>query len=522
MITNSSLRLLHIHNTGAELYVWRKRSLVWLARFSADAQGWETFEAELDDDATTPFMLLVDCIEEDFRHETVAHVRGRDRNSLLKRKLTFLFRSTPYSIASIVGREPDGRRDDRALFSALTRPELLAPWEQRILYARIAIKGITTPAYVLEQFARREKLRQEHLLLVNVESTGVRQTYLRKGKVMFSRLAPRLADTEGGFHEQLLTQAQQTRKYLERIKLVPYERELDVFVYSALDHEPAIGNETAGSHLRFHYVDTVSLAIVHKLPDHLLQGVGATAIALTQALRLNRMRNTYAPFHVRRYFHINQLRQLLVATGLLTVMASVASAAPGLIDAYNKTGDSQQIRNQTLLLQRDYEQRRMTFPQTPVAANTMAVVVETYDTVLSQAHSPVEAMALISEALQGAAGIRLTALDWQLHNLIEADTDIYGESVPAEVGLVNAVIAGDTQPRIVIDGLVENAASYQSAHLRVENFIALLRQTGEAAWHVTPISMPLAAETDSTLAARLDDNALNPSFRLQLSLGSNP
>jgi len=239
----SRARVLLIEARGVTLLRWQRGALRLFDRFTDSPADLMRFENLLHKESRVPFIMVLDCIEEDFRLETFAHVTGADRTKMLERKLSFAFRSTPYKIARVVGREKEGRKDDRVLLTALTKPDLVDPWITRILKEKLAILSLTSAAYMMELLAVSLQLKSTpHVLMVNIEpGTGMRQTYLQKGRVIFSRLTPITQRNQDDLQAMLQQQSVQTRKYLERIKQIPYDTPLPVHVLSFHDlgFEPA-------------------------------------------------------------------------------------------------------------------------------------------------------------------------------------------------------------------------------------------------------------------------------------------
>ena len=120
--------LLYLTNERLVSTIWRAGKVLATESFSVDESGQLAFAEYLKRWAKLRVYLLVDLIEQDFRLDTIPHVRGGDRRALLDRKLTQVYRATPYRYAVVQGRETTGRRDDRALFTSVTNSELLAPW----------------------------------------------------------------------------------------------------------------------------------------------------------------------------------------------------------------------------------------------------------------------------------------------------------------------------------------------------------------------------------------------------------
>ena len=129
--------------------------------FSADEQGLTDFSQYLQQYPAETVAVLVDVVEEDFREDTIPHVFGGDRQSVLSTKLNRIFRDTTYSHTLFQGRETEGgRRDDRVLFTALIRPDLLAPWMGQLSKHKVPVAGIYSLPLLSGQLCKHLKNRQ--------------------------------------------------------------------------------------------------------------------------------------------------------------------------------------------------------------------------------------------------------------------------------------------------------------------------------------------------------------------------
>ena len=171
-------------------YHWSGGELLEPLWFGADEDGLTEFALYLTHAPHDPVYLLVDVVEEEFREESIPHVMGNDRRSLIRTRLNRLFRDPTYSYAVVQGRDTDGRRDDQVLFTALIRPDLLSPWIGQIAKHKIPLAGIYSLPIVSEALIKRMPVESDHALLVTLQSTGgLRQTFFNKGRVKLSRLA---------------------------------------------------------------------------------------------------------------------------------------------------------------------------------------------------------------------------------------------------------------------------------------------------------------------------------------------
>ena len=180
--------LLCVSNDQATVAIWRRHRLTSCTRFENNEQGWAAFGNFLRVAHGLPVHIIVDTVEEDFRFETLPHIRGRDRTEMVGRKLKQLYRATPYYSYALQERESGKRRDDRYLFAALTNPDPLIPWLRAIETAGLPVSGIYPLALVSVSLIERLKLKHPNLLIISKNSAGLRQTFFKNLKFRISRL----------------------------------------------------------------------------------------------------------------------------------------------------------------------------------------------------------------------------------------------------------------------------------------------------------------------------------------------
>src|SRR5687768_9769738 len=144
--------ILLITDTRVQLLHWRSRELAIVYEYGKTPEDLEAFAEEMRYYQGLPVLVVTDLIEENFRYDTVVHVSGGDQKALLKRKMDFAFRNTPYRRSKVIEREKDGRRDDKILLSAISKPESVDIWVNVLLEQKFAIQTITSVAYILETF----------------------------------------------------------------------------------------------------------------------------------------------------------------------------------------------------------------------------------------------------------------------------------------------------------------------------------------------------------------------------------
>ena len=169
--------------------LWQGGRMAACELFAHSDAGLSDFRNYLAKIGKLPVHMLVDAVEEDYRLDSLPHSFGSERSQMVNRKLKQYYRNTPYCSARLQGRDTGKRRDDRYLFCALTNPELITAWVQAITERELPVAGIYLLPTVSEGLIARLQLKQTRLLVVSIDSAGLRLTFLRDQKLRISRLA---------------------------------------------------------------------------------------------------------------------------------------------------------------------------------------------------------------------------------------------------------------------------------------------------------------------------------------------
>ena len=516
MLPTPKLNILLIDSDEVIHLLWSKGTLRFHESYSVDQDSYDRFHVFLEGDAKTPFVLVLDIIEEDFRNETVAHVTGADRKAMMARKLAHIFRTTPYRTSRIVGRETTGRKDDRILLTGLTKPDVIEPWVSRILKNQVPLLSITSAAYVMELFAQSLKFgHAPHLLMVNQEAnSGLRQTYLQKGRVIFSRLTPASVSESDDFSEFILEQCDQTRKYLERIKQLPYDTPLSIHVFTSEKFTNETSFDKEHLHFKYHVIPEMESS---KRIDLAESSPGAIAYSLVGALRKKGVPNIYAPAKMRRYAFLKQIKDTMNLAGAIVALVSIIAVAPSILDTNSKWEQESLVIAQTAPLLAEYQSLTENFPETPIPSGQMELVVETADRIRSQLFRPNEMLAVISEALIAAPELQMASIEWALEgnqNDTAQQNFGFGESITDAQALQQVIIAGNADLVTTVRGFVQSEGSFREATALVNLFADTIAQ--DQSLQVTPLLMPMDASPDINVTTLIDGSGVRGSFALEI------
>jgi len=175
-----SKHFLYLTNDKLVCLVIKGRKLVSRKSFAIGGLQTPVVEAHLQIYATLRTYLVTDLVEEDFRLDTIPHLRGSDRAAVLERKLGQIYRASPFRHAIVQGREEDGRRDDKALLHAVTNPDLLKPLLSILERLRTPLQGIYSSAVLSGLLLKDLAIVFPHTMLVTIiPDFGMRQTYFK-------------------------------------------------------------------------------------------------------------------------------------------------------------------------------------------------------------------------------------------------------------------------------------------------------------------------------------------------------
>lgn len=379
--------LLYLTNHDLIAVHWRAGGVTAERAFAIDERGVEEFAHYAAHSRAYPTYLLTDLIEEDFRLDSVPHVSWRDRAAMLERRLQQMFRSTPYRMASLLGRAAEGRRDDRVLFSALTNVELLRPWLDALHSARLPLAGIYSASLLTEQLLKPLRIRAEHALIVTLQgSAGWRQTYCHEGRVRFSRLTPISALKSTDLGASVADEVRKTAQYLESISALSAEDALDVHV---ICHP----NNTA--RLKADLLDTAQLRYTFHDLRALAKNLGARyepadsdAAGIFLHLLADRPpRNQFAPREQQRSMQLWRARNALLAASALALLGGFSWVYKNLLDGATLRAQAAQIQRDIELVRARQRAVVAKLPPTPVSTRTMSEVVTFHERVLRDAPS---------------------------------------------------------------------------------------------------------------------------------------
>ena len=470
-----------------------------------DESGLAAFDEFLAPHAGVPVSLTVDVVEEDYRFEMLPHAFGADRGELVQRKLKQHYRNTPYAAAWLLGRDRDKRRDDRYLFSALTNANLVAPWLQAVTVRGMPVAGIFLLPIVSTALIDTLRIRATNLLLVSLQSGGLRLTFFRDGQFRLSRLTRgdggRAADSARFITDEISN----TRVYLHALRTTRLD---EPFTLLLLDRNDELVEATRAiardnPSLECMRLGRRELSSELKIAESMLD-LSADTIYL-QLLAIRTPACNLAPSSVIAGFRGLQLRRAIYAAAGVVALAGAGWSGINLWQTVEAHAQKTEAARQTVLLQAQYREVTRQFPAAPASAQNLKRTVELAQQLIEGVRTPEMFMRIVSAALESAPGMVISGLIWK-YGVGEAESGAGAQRTASTTPGAPDTAATRRQSGIVAGEIKPFYGDYRAAVAAINAFAERLGRdpaVAEARIVKLPLNIdPTLALTGNTLDAR--------------------
>ena len=497
------------------VYQWQDNVAMRGAVFEAGEEGRQGFRRYLAETPGIPFYLLVDTADEEYRRDTVPHVSRRDRQALLKRKASRLFKDTGYRFFRVTGRETTGRRDDRVLLSALANPGVVRQWVAILDESRTPLAGICSLPLFSGQLLKGIAGRDDGCrLLVSMQSvSGLRQTCFDNGDLRFSRLVQTSRAEHGSYSEIIRDEVEKVLRYLDsRRPDTPGETLHVHFLFSAdllQELKPVLKQQDS---VRYHFYD------LHENVSHEpVSSPFSDTYFMQQLLRL-RPGNVYAGVAERRWFLLGRLRAGVAAAGFAMLLGSAGWSALNVYGGIVLYLGGRTAEEETHRYAAEYELARKRLPETPVDPSDLKTAVLIADSLAQNKTSPNGMVTVLGRSLHGFPSIRLSRMSWTVTD--EPDTAYAGDPEQADLPVamdVSGPVRSLYQAALLRGRIEPFNGDYRDAMDVINRFAEDLRGR-EAVYGVVIVGLPLDISSGADLQGNTQSLQNRAEFTLRVVL----
>lgn len=502
------------------VYHWENGDITDSFQFDADETGRFHFARYLQETPVIPCYLLVDVVEEEFRHDTIPHVSGRDRKNLIERKLSRHYRNTPYVHHQLIGREKEGRKDDKLLLTALTNAEAITPWVKLLDQYQVPLAGIYSLPILSHALLKPLKATTSNVLLVSMgNASGLRQTYFRDQQLQISRLAklPRFGTTPYGPY--VMGELEKLYRYLYNLRLISREEPLDIYILAhgemLVDMNARIKNTNM---IRYHLIDVASLS-----REMGVEGVLTTPFSdylYSHLLLTETPKNHYGSQEDTHYFSMHQTRVGFLAASIALLLGGAGWSGYNFIQGISLKQQALEAAQKADFYESRYEIAKKDLPPTAVEPDEIKSAIDIVDTLLEYKTNPFLMMNLVSRVLNRYPNLQMDGIEWVVDT--DPNTNPLGNTDFDEGD--DAITKGDFlyyQIATVKGHITPFDGNYRNALGMVKRFANSLR--AEQNVHFVRIdSLPLDISPDARLSGESRENETREAvFALTIVLGVN-
>jgi hypothetical protein len=403
---------LYLTNSRLVAMTTQGRRIAARREFAVSGAGIAEFEHYLAAVPKVPAHLFTDLADEDFRLDTVPHVNARDRSAVLGRKLAQIFRNTPYRYAQLQGREAEGRRDDRVIYTAVTNPEVLRPWLEVVDRLKFPLEGIYSAAVFSAAILQELDLASPHTLLVTfTPGEAMRQTYFKNNEIKFSRLTP--VDLEEGqtLGTFVAEETMRTWQYLDSLRHFAPEDRLEVcFLVHASDRASVEPELREFAQMQYRVIDMEQAALRLGLKPAPLDSTAEEV--LVHCFLLEQGQNHFASPELRRHAVVRRARIGLRQAAAVILAAGLGWGAFQVLQSRQGLEAGQRVERQLAELAAEHDAIVRSTPSLGVGGSTMRDTVSFYNLSIRNFPELPGFLASVSTVLSQHPAMRVTQLSW--------------------------------------------------------------------------------------------------------------
>lgn len=520
-------RALYISAHKAAVYHWQDGDLGSSYLFDGNEEGRAYFERYLRETPNAPIYLITDFFEEEYRQDTIPHVLGPDRNAILRRKKGRLFRDTPYFYSRVIGREEEGRKDDKILMTAITNPGLVTPWIRLIEAHKIPLAGIYSLPLFSESILKHLDKPSGRLLLVSLQSiSGLRQTFFLDKRFRISRLVQMPRYGTEPYVPHIQEEVEKIQRYLSSLRLMSHEEPLQIcFLMSSELLEDLKKSYTDSTSSRYEFYDI----------NKLLESAGSKQAIATpfsdkffahQLLQV-KPSNFYASTTERRFFIMRNLRFGMLTGSALLLLASAMWSGFNLMGGLSYKQRSLSAESKSQFYTTRYQLARQRLPQTPVEPEDLKVAVKLANKLEQYKTSPLDMIKLISIGADKYPSIKLDSFQWAAS--IDPNISLGSKRSPgvtpanrANIGH-SRISSKDTgydyyQIALISGHLDPFDGDYREAIDKINKFVHTLRASDNV-HDVSVVSLPVDVSSDVSLQGSTNGSSKRADFAIRIVLG---
>jgi hypothetical protein len=499
-------QLFYFYGYRLKVIRWKNRKMPDIRSFEPTPSGFEEFSAFIAEHAPLNTLMLVDIIEEEFQSETMPHVTGKDRQALANKLLDKYYRNIVHRCFLPQGREKTGRKDDRVLLGALTNAKLIQPWLEVIRQNRIPLMGIQSVSTVGERLLPYFNQEKEPTLLVTQQLPWtLRQSFYDEGKLLFSRLIPTRTDSPEEYPPLVLSEIEQTLRYLQYKRLIQSSSPPNVIIITSSDYHKALEESIQQSEsIDYPCYDVRQIANELGVHENLETSTTCDTLFSFVALKEKFFRNQYAQTEDLKTYRSTLIRSALWVMCAITLVLGICASGYLLVESTLAQQGTEEAQLHQRRFERLYREETDKLHKDLDSTEVMQQAVDAAVT-LSRHNTlpPRHLLEVLGQHLNRFPAIELTHLKLRYDNGLQPDPSIDPFAEESELSLTEE----ETPPTI----------TFPRPILEVDGYLSGLQQNYREQLHIVRQLVIALSNHPSISDVDLVDAPINIAPEAQLS-----
>jgi hypothetical protein len=323
-----------------------------------------------------------------------------------------------------LGRSSEGRRDEKVLLAALTRPDPINAWLDIIRQNGIILVGIYSAPLILAECAPRWLNDKQPTLLISQTINGIRQSFFDQGKLQFSRLTPlnSLNTPDTGITkiaQTIASESIKTYQYLVGQRQIQTKKSVRVVVLIPAAQKLAVQTQCQNQKLlEYDFLDleTIARQEKFKLPPNTL----TSDLLLMHRLVKNPPSQQFAPPVERHFYRLAQVRLALAAIAIITLVSGLLFAMKTAFDTAQLQQETRTAQSQTLLATQRYNALLDSLPKTSITPENLRALMTRYESLQNRTAELIPLLTHLSQTLDAMSQVELINLDWKVETTLNA------------------------------------------------------------------------------------------------------
>jgi hypothetical protein len=363
----------------------------------------------------TEVAVFLDLIGEEYKHESMPHVSGKDRELLLARKQQSLFPGSDLVWKTHVEREKTGRKDDVYLMMGIQLPKMVKDTFSSLIENELTVSGVYSMSILENALQKAIPKSEQHLMISRVlgrqqSHRSYRQTFSKNQEIVISRVTRAKGESVDESLSSLMVEIERMHHFLNGAKHLRSDHTLNVIVACADKETRRLLSKNTDSNIELKYLDLYQLAT--KLGLERPTSVSSLPELLASLTLNKKIAPHFKPKELCAKYQQNVINNLLKKTAIAMVALSLLVSAGLWWNSQVLKNETNKINALKIDLSDQHNALGLELSGEGITPQLMENTVRLYGKISKNQYTPNSVFEVLAEAYTGFHDITLLEINW--------------------------------------------------------------------------------------------------------------